>query len=105
MIGLSASTLECSQITKPPNEQAQQRQGLGELHIWKSAHAPAVCCSALIIIMASLGWAGNPSQGYKGLGAEASAQRGIFRKDRALPTTMRAQAPTPLARRPRSAPT
>src|SRR5437899_1491271 len=50
--------------------------------------------------MASLGWAGSQSQGYNGLGAEASAQRGIFRKDRALPTTMRAQAPTPIARRP-----
>ena len=35
----------------------------------------------MIIIMATLGWAGSQSQGYNGLGAEASAQRGIFRKD------------------------
>src|SRR5262249_12927822 len=30
----------------PPNNEAQQRQGPSERRIWKSLHAPAVCCSA-----------------------------------------------------------
>src|SRR5262249_49138028 len=61
------------------------------------------CCSNLIIIMAPLGWAGNLSQGYTGSARERWPKRGIFRKERALPTTMRAQAPTPIPRRPRCA--
>src|SRR2546421_98485 len=30
----------------PPNDTAQQPRGLGELHVSKPLHAPAVCCSA-----------------------------------------------------------
>src|SRR6476619_6822010 len=40
-----------------------------------------VSSSALIIIMASMGWAGSLSQGYTGSAPKRRPKRGIFRKD------------------------
>jgi hypothetical protein len=57
--------------------------------------AASVSLSALIIIMAAV-WDGPvPVLRIYGLNAEASAQRGIFRKECTLPTTVRAQTTSP----------
>src|SRR5207253_1893183 len=61
--------------------------------------AAAICCNALIIIMTSLGWAGSLSQGYKGSAPRRRPHVGSSGRTH-LPTTMRAQTPTPIARRP-----
>src|SRR5262245_8913533 len=52
--------------------------------------------------MAALGWAGSLSQGYTGQAPKRRPKPGIFRQDASVaqPTTMRAQAPTPITRRP-----
>src|SRR5712692_5515099 len=64
----------------------------------ETSMAAAVGCSALILIMASVGWAGACPKGKTGsrtcLGPTWDFQEGCN-----LPTTMRAQAPDPCPRR------
>src|SRR5262249_6824585 len=58
----------------------------------ESLHAPAVCCSAWILFMALLGWAGACPKGNE-IGAKPRLKCGSGRVR--LPATMRAQAPHP----------
>jgi hypothetical protein len=46
-----------------PTYQAPQHRPPSKLHVAESLHAAGVCCSALILIMASLGWGGSRPKG------------------------------------------
>lgn len=44
-----------------PNDQAQQRRGLLNLHTWASVPAPAVCCSSPFGVPCHSGYSRRPS--------------------------------------------